>query len=621
MNKNLENKLKNLPSDPGVYVMLDENNEIIYIGKAKVLKNRVRQYFRSPKNLTDKVIAMVSKINDLYYYIVNSESDALVLESNLIKKYKPQYNILLKDDKNYPYIKIDKKSPYPTVEITRRVRKDGAAYFGPYMGGVPVKDLIGVIYEGFHVRSCRLNLNKLPKNFRPCLEYQTGRCIGPCTECVSEEEYAALIEKVVCFLKGETKEVEELLNEKMLVAAEEERFERAIAMRDMLAVVDKIKSKTLSAFSKDVDMDVFGFSTNGTNRVINHIMVRQGRMQGGENYTVVDFASTPDELLSAFIVQFFQNVKIPDEIVAAFSDETAKSVKLALKERSDKAFNVISPKSGVRKSLVELSEKNAADFMEKSVGSKKRKEDMTVGACERLKNILGLKKLRRMECYDISNISGVDKVASMVVFFDGEKKASDYRRYKIKTVEGANDFASMKEVLKRRLTRLKNGDPDQSFGSEPDLIVIDGGKGQLGYAQEAMREVGIYVPMISLAKREEEVFVPGREDPIIIPKLDVSLKLLQRIRDESHRFAITFFRSLHNKNSLKSRLDGIDGIGEKKKAALCERFKTVSAIKNATVKELVEVDGIGKVLAQVIYDYFHEDNSKEEQKEITEDEI
>ncbi len=612
MNKNLEEKLKKLPSDPGVYVMLDENNEIIYIGKAKVLKNRVRQYFRSPKNLTDKVIAMVNKINDLYYYIVNSESDALVLESNLIKKYKPQYNILLKDDKNYPYIRIDKKSSYPTVEITRKIKKDGAAYFGPYMGGVPVKDLIGVIYEGFHVRSCKLNLNKLPSNFRPCLEYQTDRCIGPCTERVSEEEYGLLIEKVTRFLKGDTKEVEELLEEKMKVAASEERFERAIAMRNMLAVVDKIKSKTLSAFPKDVDMDVFGYYTDGTSRVINHIIVRQGRMQGGENYTVVDFASTEEELLSGFIVQYFQNAKIPDEIVVSLSDDMAISLKEALKELGGKAFNVISPKNGVRKSLVELSEKNAADYSEKSVDSDKRKEAMTLGACERLKDILGLKKLRRMECYDISNISGVDKVASMVVFFDGEKKASDYRRFKIKTVEGANDFASMKEVLKRRLTRLKENDSDSSFGSYPDLIVIDGGKGQLGYAQEAMREVGVYVPMISLAKREEEVFVPGREDPIIIPKSDVSLKMLQRIRDESHRFAITFFRTLHNKNSLKSQLDGIDGIGEKKKQALCEKFKTVTAIKNATKKELEKVDGIGKMLAENIYEYFHKGERKDE---------
>ncbi len=605
MNKNLEQKLKTLPSDPGVYVMLDENNEIIYIGKAKVLKNRVRQYFRSPKNLTDKVIAMVNKINDLYYYIVNSESDALVLESNLIKKYKPQYNILLKDDKNYPYIRIDKKSDYPTVEITRKIKKDGAAYFGPYMGGVPVKDLIGVIYEGFHVRSCNINLNKLPKSFRPCLEYQTGRCVGPCTESVSKEEYRELIEKVVRFLKGDTKEVETLLSEKMRIAAEEERFERAIAMRNMLTVVEKIKAKTLSAFPKDVDMDVFGYSTNGTSRVINHLMIRQGRMQGGENYTVVDFVSTEEELLSGFVVQYYQNAKIPDEIVLSIPDDMASSVKEALSPLADKAFNVISPKNGVRKSLVELSEKNAADFMEKSVDTEKRKSDMTVGACERLRDILGLKKLRRMECYDISNVQGVDKVASMVVFFDGEKKSSDYRRFKIKTVEGANDFASMKEVLKRRLQRLKDGDSDPSFGSAPDLIVIDGGKGQLGYAQEAMQEVGIYVPMISLAKREEEVFVPGREDPIIIPKRDVSLKLLQRIRDESHRFAITFFRSLHNKNSLRSRLDEIEGIGEKKKQALCDRFRTVAKIKEASVKELAKTDGIGKKLAKNIYDHFH----------------
>ena len=606
MVENLQQKLKQLPDKPGVYVMLDANNDIIYIGKAKVLKNRVRQYFQSGKNLTDKVIAMVNKINDFYYYIVNSESDALLLESNLIKKYKPQYNILLKDDKNYPYVKIDKTKPFPKVEIVRKIKKDGASYYGPYIGGVPVKDLLNVIYEGFHVRSCNIDVNRLPKNFRPCLECQIGRCVAPCDKRITEEEYAELIKKVERFLKGDTEEVEELLTQKMLMASQMERFERAIDIRNMLKIVQKIKEKKLSALAKTVDMDVFTISTNGRDRVINHLMVRQGIMQGGENYNIVDFASYENEVLSSFIVQFFQNVKIPEEIIAPLSEEEAISVKEALKNLTDKSFNVISPKMGLRKSLVELSLKNGADYMEKSVDDYRRKENMTVKACEQLASFIGVQKIRRMECYDISNISGVDKVSSMVVFHDGEKTASHYRRFKIKTVEGANDFASMRETLLRRLERLKNGDSDQSFGERPDLIVIDGGKGQLSFAVDAMKEIGLDIPIISLAKREEEVFLPGEEQPIIIPKDNNALKLLQRIRDESHRFAITFHRQLRNKNTLKSKLDEIDGVGKNKAMALNQKFKSVKNISNASIEELKQVDGIGDKLAKTIYDYFHQ---------------
>lgn len=611
MIKDLSEKLKTLPDKPGVYVMLDDKNEIIYIGKAKILKNRVRQYFHSPKNLTDKVIAMVNKINDFYYYIVNTEADALVLESNLIKKYKPQYNILLKDDKNYPYIRINKKEDYPTVEITRRIKKDGASYFGPYMGNVSVKDLMNVIYEGFHVKSCSLNLNKTPKNFRPCLEYQIGRCVAPCVNKVTKEQYNDIIEDVIRFLKGETETVEKLLQDKMQFSAINERFERAIALRDMIKVVDKIKEKKLTALPKNVDMDIFAFATNGVDRIINHLMIRQGRMQGGENYTIVDFASSEEEVLSSFIVQYYENKKIPEEIVLSISDEGAETIKSALKPKSDRAFNVIPTKAGIRRSLVEMGEKNALDYMEKSVDKIRAKENMTTNAVKQLSLYINIDNIRRMECYDISNISGVDKVASMVVFFDGEKLSSDYRRFKIKTVVGANDFASMKEVLLRRLIRLKENDKDLSFGSRPDLIVVDGGKGQLSYAQEAMKEAGIYIPMISLAKREEEVYLPNREDPIIIPKTDNALKLLQRIRDESHRFAITFHRSLRNKNSLHSKLDNIEGVGKEKKAALIERYKTVANIKNADLKDLQKVDGIGEKLSKTIFDYFHEGEKNE----------
>jgi len=599
MVENLQQKLKQLPDKPGVYVMLDANNDIIYIGKAKVLKNRVRQYFQSGKNLTDKVIAMVNKINDFYYYIVNSESDALLLESNLIKKYKPQYNILLKDDKNYPYVKIDKTKPFPKVEIVRKIKKDGANYYGPYIGGVPVKDLLNVIYEGFHVRSCNIDINRLPKNFRPCLECQIGRCVAPCDKRITEEEYAELIKKVERFLKGDTEEVEELLTQKMLMASQMERFERAIDIRNMLKIVQKIKEKKLSALAKTVDMDVFTISTNGRDRVINHLMVRQGIMQGGENYNIVDFASYENEVLSSFIVQFFQNVKIPEEIIAPLSEEEANSVKEALKNLTDKSFNVISPKMGLRKSLVELSLKNGADYMEKSVDDYRRKENMTVKACEQLASFIGVQKIRRMECYDISNISGVDKVSSMVVFHDGEKTASHYRRFKIKTVEGANDYASHQEMMRRRLAKL--GTDEEERFPKPDLVIIDGGKGQLSAVKEVFDEYGITdIELISLAERDEEIFTLFTNESIRLDRRDYALKVLQRIRDEAHRFAITYFRNLHSKRNLASLLQEIDGIGKKKQLALMQKFGTIDRIMKASQDELCQVDGIGAELAKKI---------------------
>ncbi len=609
MVKDLKEKLNNLPTSSGVYVMLDEMGEIIYIGKARVLKNRVRQYFNSPKNLTDKVIAMVNKINDFYYYVTKTEADALVFESNLIKKHKPQYNILLKDDKNYPYFRINKHQKFPKVEVTRRLRKDKSSYFGPYMGGVPMSELQKLVHEGFKIRTCNLNFDKIPKNHRPCLNYQINRCDAPCIGAINSEDYRLKIEEVIRFLKGETANIEKLLEDKMVVLAENEMFERAIEIRTMLGIVSKINERKLTALAKNIDIDIFTFSTDGINRVVNHLVIRQGRMQGGENINVVDCISTENEVLSTYILQHYQSVEIPDEIITTLPDEDLTALNEALIETRKKRFNILSPKIGFRRGLVEMSEQNGQEYLAKFIDRIKIKADMTTGSAELLGNYLNLPYIKRMECYDISNISGVDKVASMVVFINGEAEKSHYRRFKIKTVEGANDFASMKEVVSRRLDRLVAKDTDDSFGSTPDLIVVDGGKGQLSYALDAMEERGLNIPIIGLAEKNEEIYLPNDSEPLIISKRDNALKMLIRMRDETHRFAITYFRSLHNKNSLKSKLDGIEGVGTKKKAALFIKFETVSKIKKATVKELMEVEGVGKVLATEIFEYFN--NTKE----------
>lgn len=604
MVEDLKEKLNKLPNEPGVYVMLDELGEIIYIGKARVLKNRVRQYFHSPKNLTSKVIAMVNKINDFYYYITKTEADALVLESNLIKKHKPQYNILLKDDKNYPYIKINRKEKYPKAEITRRIKKDGCSYFGPYMGGISVKDLMNVISEGFLLRTCNINFDKIPKNHRPCLNKQIGKCTAPCVDVKARENYGEQINEVIKFLKGDVENIKKTLEEKMQNASENERFERAIELRDMIKIIDKIKERKLTALPKNVDIDIFTFATDGINRVINHIIYRQGRMQGGENYPLNDCVSSESEVLSSFILQYYSSGSLPDEVVTEMDEESGASLNEALCEISDKRFNFILPKIGVRRGLIEMSLQNANEYLDKNIDKMKFQQDMTVGSAELLGEYLNLPYIKRMECFDISNISGVDKVASMVVFINGEKQTKLYRRFKIRTVEGANDYASMQEVLQRRLIKLIEGSEDESFSQKPDLIVVDGGKGQLSVAVEVRNTLGFTIPMIGLAEKNEEIYKEGESEPLVLSKRDNALKMLIRMRDETHRFAITYFRSLHSKNSLSSKLDGISGIGKTKKQALFEKFKTVSAIKSASIDDLMQVDGIGKMLATQIEEYF-----------------
>lgn len=604
MNEKLALKISMLPEDPGVYVMLDADGNVIYVGKAKVLKNRVKQYFYSNKK-PEKVAAMVSNIADFYYIITTSEIDALSLENNLIKKYKPHYNILLKDDKTYPYIKVNLKDKFPAFSVIRKIRRDGAKYFGPFMGGVNAKDTLEIINTAFTVRTCDVKIDP-DKPRKECLEYHIGRCLAPCAGLVDEKTYAERVRGAVDFLSGADEDVEKLLTEKMTKFAGLEEFELALSYRDKLKMLEKIKLKRITALNKFVDMDIIGVADNGLYAAVNALFVRGGRMQGGKSFSLEDASDGDGERIRGFITGYYtKGAEIPDEILVCSEIEDAAAVEEYLKTTYGKSVRISVPQKGVKKQLVDMAKKNAEDYLEKEIDKIKHKDDMTVEACRRLKEILSLKRYpRRMECYDISHISGVDKVGSMVVFVDGEPDKDSYRRFRIKTVEGNNDFACLKEVLKRRLDKLKSDEKDKF--PRPDLIIIDGGKGQLSSVKAVFDEEGCDIDLISLAKREEEIFTIYSNEPVVLSHRDYCLKTLQRIRDEAHRFAITYHRQTHVRRNLASELKEIDGIGDKKRKALVDKFGGIENIKRASEDELAETEGIGKALAKTIKEYFND---------------
>lgn len=602
MKADLEAKIRLLPTNPGCYVMLGADGEIIYVGKAKNLKNRVTQYFYDNVK-TEKVMAMVQNIADFYYIITNSEADALSLENNLIKKHKPKYNILLKDDKTYPYLKINLKTDFPYFEIVRKIKKDGAKYFGPFMGGINAKEIVEIINDAFLLRSCTNNVTECTRR-RECLNFHIKKCLGPCNGNCTKQEYDARVKQALDFLSGNDDEAEKILREKMLLFSQNEEFELALSYRDKINSLNKIREKKITALNRFISCDIISIATDNIHSAINVLITRSGRMHGAKNFAFEDGTLSDVECLQNFIMRFYdKNNELPDEVIVNLDLPDASLLEEFFKQSYNKTVNIINAKQGVRKQLSEMAELNARDYLEKSIDKIKHKEDMTVKACMRLKQILSLKRYpKRIECYDISNISGVDKVGSMVVFIDGEKAPDEYRRFRIKTVEGADDFASLKEVLSRRIAKMQE-EPERF--APPDLIIIDGGKGQLSAVQEVLEDYLKNIDLISIAKQQEEIFTLNDFEPITLQKNDYCLRLLQRIRDEAHRFAITYHRTLHRKNSFISILSEIDGLGKKRINTLLERFGSVYEIKEKTVEELSDVDGIGAVYAQKIYDYFH----------------
>ena len=604
-NVDLQTKLKNLPDEPGVYIMYDADGNILYVGKAKVLKNRVRQYFHASTNKSEKVLAMLSHVADFRYIITASEADALSLENTLIKKHTPPYNILLKDDKQYPYIKVDLNADFPKFVSTRKLQKDKYKYFGPITQG-GAKSFLEILGSVFPTVQCNNNFAKLPKNFRPCLNYHIGKCPAPCIGKISKEEYRKIVNRAVAFLSGDDSEVRDVLQAKMMQASEKMQYEQALTYKRYLQLIDKISQQRIVVLNKFVDYDMFAVASNGKNCVVNHTMIRGGKVIFSDNNAVSDAGLDEAQTLSSFLAEYCEMVKLCSEIYVNVELPDNEGLSQLIKDKTGVKTQIYCPKLQDKKRLVDMSYRNAVEYLTKSQTAIDKKYNTTHGAVLQLKELLHLKKLpTRVECYDISNVQGVDKVASMVVFTNGQKDASQYRRFRIKTVEGANDFASMREVLTRRFERMKQD--DGVFGKTPDLIVVDGGLGQLDYARQAMEECGVEVKLVSLAKREELVYTLGTNEPTFLPRNSYALNLLINIRDESHRFAITYFRKLHNRNSIKSVLQDVEGIGEKRRIELHRKFKSMDALSAATIEEIAETPGMTRPIAEKLYQFLHQD--------------
>ena len=590
----VEPKLKELPLSPGVYIMRNRAGEIIYIGKAVNLKRRVSQYFGTSKKPI-KVQAMVDKVDDFSYIITLSEADALTLEATLIKKHMPRYNILLKDDKGRGvYIKVT-PGPFPSAHVTRNIKKDGSKYYGPFSGGISARDILQAMKTVYGIRTCR-GEEKRP---RECLDWHLGLCTAPCTGKISIEDYSERLKSAEAFLSGKTEEAEAVIESKMLAAAESEDFERAISLRTILSVLKSISGRKLSGLNMR-DGDVFAYVSDGVKSAVCVMPVRSNKLFPAGTFLGED-AGDDIEALSSFIVRYYSSRPIPQDIYVNL-ELTSDGLESVLSLEKGSKVNICCPVKGQKKDIIKTAEENCREALIKFGADQARKEEMTFKAAEKLAEILGIDSARRIECYDISHISGTDKVASGVCFINGDKALSEYRRYKIKTVEGNNDFACMAEVLSRRLARAEAG--DESFKEMPDLIVIDGGLGQLHAAAEIMRRSGFNIPMVGLAKRFEEIYTLFSSEPILLPKDSASLKLLQRVRDEAHRFAITYNRNQRLRR-VRSELDSISGIGEKKSKLLLTKFGSVEEIKKLPVEVLASVKGMTRPAAEAVYRHFH----------------
>lgn len=605
--EHLEKLIKSLPDSPGVYIMKNAQDEVIYVGKAVSLKNRVRQYFRSHRNHGAKVIAMVSHITTFDYILTDNEIEALILECNLIKKYSPRYNILLKDDKHFPYVRIDMDEDYPRVEVVRKQEKDKALYLGPFIAASTLREALDAIRSNFPIRTCKKDIKRaIEKHERPCLNYYTGHCVGPCTGNVSADEYKKAIDNVIDFLQGKETGIENQIEDEMQKASENMDFEKAAMLRDRLFAVRKVIEKQKAISTSLDDKDIFALSQIGNDTMMQGMFMRGGRIVGTEHYQMqADSQDDPADIMQSFLEQYYQDVPfVPSEIVVQHDIENHEALSEWLSSKKGKKVHVITPQRGKNKDLINMAEKNAEQTITKLTMKKRAEWERHEGALISLAEAIGLENPpRRIEAYDISNIQGTDSVASMVVLQDGRPMKKEYRRFKIKTVEGPNDFASMAEVIERRFRRYV--DKSKSFSNAPDLILIDGGKIQLAFAYEQMQSFNLDWPMLGLAKRLEEVFLPGKDDPIILDKHDPALHVLQRIRDEAHRFAITYHRSLRKKRYLTSKLEDINGIGKKRAQALLRHFRTMDHIKKATVEELLEVSGMNHKAAQAVYDYYN----------------
>lgn len=602
---NIKNALAVLPEKPGVYLMHDASGKVIYVGKAVVLKNRVRSYFRNLASHTPKVKAMVAKIAEIETIVTSSEVEALILECNLIKKYRPRYNISLKDDKTYPYLKVTMQEDFPRLYVTRRQLRDGARYYGPYADAGAMHATVKLLRSMFPLRTCR----KMNPD-RPCLNYHIKRCLAPCAGYISKADYHKMIKSICMVLDGRTTELERDLKQQMQEAADNYAFEEAARLRDQLQAVARLNEAQKAVTNNGGDMDIFGLGQDMTGLCVQLFFVRKGKLIGRDNFFLPDGGDTPQEVMTAFVKQYYNEATfIPKEVVLPYlpEEDEKQLIETWLADKAQRRVELLLPQRGVKKDLLKLANENAVKLLNERLrkGSLSLKNDLQ--AAEELQQALGLEHpLERMDCFDISHTQGSETVASMVVFRNGTSSKKDYRRYKIVSAEGKpDDFKSMQEVVYRRY---------RDYEDLPSLVVIDGGKGQLSSALEVIRGLGLDdLPVVGLAKREEEIFKPHQSESIMLDREGTALHLIQRIRDEAHRFAITYHRKLRGKRNLVSVLDHVEGIGAKRRQELWKAFKTLDAMRAASVEELAAVEGMNHAAAQTLYDFFRLDLPEKQQ--------
>ncbi|MCH1981959.1 excinuclease ABC subunit UvrC [Ruminococcus sp. OA3] len=615
---NLEEELKKLPARPGVYIMHDQKDEIIYVGKAVSLKNRVRQYFQSSRNKGVKIEQMVTKIARFEYIITDSELEALVLECNLIKEHRPKYNTMLKDDKSYPFIKVTIQEEYPRVLFSHRMQKDKSKYYGPYTSAGAIKDTIELMRKLYRIRSCSRNLPKDQGKERPCLYYHIGQCMAPCQGNISKEDYRKNIESVLDFLNGNFKAVLKELEEKMQAASDELRFEEAMEYRDLMKSVKRIGERQKITGSDGEDKDVIAIAADENDAVAQVFFVREGRLIGRDHfYLRVAREDSEEQVLSSFLKQFYSGTPfVPKELMIQYDIDDREVIEEWLTKVRGQRVYVRVPKKGTKEKLVELAKQNARLVLNQDKERLKREEGRTIGALKEIARWLNMDSLNRIEAFDISNISGFESVGSMIVYEKGKPKRNDYRKFKIRSVKGANDYASMEEVLTRRFTRgLKEQETEQNQGGFlrfPDLVMMDGGRGQVNIACEVLQKLNLDIPVCGMVKddkhRTRGLYFQNEEIPI--DHSSQGFQLITRIQDEAHRFAIEYHRLLRSKGQVHSILDDIPGVGPARRKALMKHYQSLDNIKAASEEELAKLPSMNADSARKVHAFFHPEDSE-----------
>ena len=618
----IEEELKKLPAKPGVYLMHDDKDEIIYVGKAISLKNRVRQYFQSSRGKTAKINKMVSRIARFEYIVTDSELEALVLECNLIKEYRPRYNTMLKDDKSYPYIKVTVGEAFPRVLFARDMKRDKSRYFGPYTSAGAVKDSIGLIHRLYKIRTCSRNLPKDTGKERPCLNYHIKQCAAPCQGYISEEEYRESVNQVLSFLGGHYDTILNKLEKDMREAAEALDFETAASVRELLFSVQKIAQTQKITDSGQEDRDIIAYAADGGDAVVQIFFMREGKLIGRDNFHLsVGEGDGPAQIMTNFVKQFYAGTPfIPRALMLqhGLEENEQELIEAWLSEKRGQKVTIYVPKKGEKLKLMEMAEKNASIILHQDREKIKKEEQKTTGAVRELEEVLGLSGLVRMEAFDISNISGFQSVGSMVVYENGRPKRADYRKFRIRTVEGPNDYASMEEVLTRRFVHGKEEKAGVrkggGFDRFPDILMMDGGKGQVSVAKEVLERLGLSIPVCGMVKddnhRTRALYFEGQELPL--DRRSEGFRLLERIQDEAHRFAIEYHRSLRGKDQVHSVLEDIKGVGPARRKALMRYYGTIEKLRAATVEELKSLPQMNEEAARAVYEFFHKNAAQEE---------